>query len=697
MPNSNTVSRAVSRPACSARIPILPIRYAVVPKAVDAPYFRYADAGFALEQGFPALHQSAYTLRALRAGYVYVYMAGPCGEKLVIHEHDGAGRYKELRYNGLEQYHRRDRYISGASSGWVWADTYQDTAGEVWIGYSSHLWSNAMTARIMASAAVRRRHMQALDIPELIAGEPTNSRQAHVLPVSALRSWVEDFKPDALRMSLDWSSHPCPEIMPCGTLASMARHYPATQPRIPAVIALYDAEGISMDLGLSANAYQHAMRDPAAPDPSRHAFGGPPESQEKVPVCYRYDVERICKQSKDYHHKSIVAALLEKTLHTLYPANAPDVEYEASVRAANSDQSIGLARYEALTNEHYSESGSGIYDSFCFSHIWRYRLIEYNPRHRPSGAEGGSSKTYEFGAGHGLRQWDKFMSSNLFARLTGYPPILFGLASDIFKGLRQSNNGDDTAGGFTAISGITISIGSAAILEGTLAIIGPTIVIPFAGWGAVVIVALGATLLAAGLFLQAKATERLHSPLELWAARSVFGTRQNDGEERQDIKLDLFRKLPRFDSITEEIKKWYSTYYTPLKITNEQAKELQLPNFGSRIQNISRWAHPDWGTIVQTGIEYTASLGEMTIFLRGFVLGQSTWSSKTTLIEALTKSTSLLTWTPNCTLISTGLILNFKTNLPPGSSLSLTIEYHPRAGINEENIASATLTLSAHS
>jgi len=284
----------------------------------------------------------------------------------------------------------------------------------------------------------------------------------------------------------------------------------------------------------------------------------------------------------------------------------------------------------------------------------------------------------------------KLVTSKGYSRAVGYPAILLGLASDVLKAKRQGENGNEGAAVDTLASGLAISIGSALILEGSIAITAAAFLIPLT------IILLGASILTAGLLLQAKATEHLHSPLELWATRTVFGTLLNDGEERPDLRLDASLRLPRFLNLTEEVKNWYSIFYAPIKISKKQAQALGFGFFGSTMDNTTRWAHPDWGTIVQTGVEHSHNKAVITVLLRGFLLGLSTWKASASRRDHRSQTSVSVTVEPTTHLTPEGLILNFSTNLPHGDSLDLRVDYFPQQGIDENEKSTTTLSVSPH-
>ncbi|WP_258198695.1 hypothetical protein, partial [Pseudomonas monteilii] len=284
----------------------------------------------------------------------------------------------------------------------------------------------------------------------------------------------------------------------------------------------------------------------------------------------------------------------------------------------------------------------------------------------------------------------KHLGSNLFARASGYPAIILGLTSDLLKGYRQSQNGNAISGAYTAAAGFTSAAGATLMLEASLAIAGPTFLIPFAGWTAASLVLVGAIVLAGGLYLHAKAHERLHSPIELWASRSIFGTKENDGEIRAGIILNYQGFLPGFANINEELESWHAQVYAPVALTAEQAALLNLEGLTTRLSSESHWPTPDWATIIHSHVDEAMATIEFTVLLKNFIIGQSQWHGTLT-AKDLDNTSKTLRAEPTCHLNSTGLILHYKIDSARAKSATLTIEYQPNQGLSKNTHSSSSL------
>ncbi|MFJ4393182.1 hypothetical protein ACIP0A_26575, partial [Pseudomonas soli] len=276
----------------------------------------------------------------------------------------------------------------------------------------------------------------------------------------------------------------------------------------------------------------------------------------------------------------------------------------------------------------------------------------------------------------------KFLSSNLFARLAGYPAIASGFFSDAFKVHRQFDNGDFIAAGYTLAGGLSTAIGSVVVLEAGLAIAGPTVFVPFAGWAAAALVLAGAAIIAGGLYLHAKAHERVHSPIELWAARSIFGNRINDGEIRSEIILDHDKKLPPFPSLHAELKAWHDEHYGPKLLSAKQAQSLGVTNVDTQWNQKTHWAQPNWSAIKFKYEDTSGATAEFTILLPGFAIGASQWSGSSSSLRD-DGGMDVFPITPAAYIVGAGLILHFKLTLTHQNHVSLHLTYSANQGLTE--------------
>jgi len=232
-----------------------------------------------------------------------------------------------------------------------------------------------------------------------------------------------------------------------------------------------------------------------------------------------------------------------------------------------------------------------------------------------------------------------------------------------------------------------MAIGSAVTLEAGLAVAGATSFVPFAGcagWAAAALVLVGVAIMGGGLYLHAKAHEHLHSPIELWAARSIFGNRNNDGEIRTGIILDYQKKLPVFASLQTEVKAWHNEHYGPKLLSAEQALSLGVTHVDTRWHQNNHWSPPNWTAITHNEVVAPQPTVEFTVLLPGFVLGVSEWSGS---LNALRdgQERDVLPIAPTGHIVGAGLVLHFENTLANQSHVSLHLAYSANQGLDEDN------------
>lgn len=229
-----------------------------------------------------------------------------------------------------------------------------------------------------------------------------------------------------------------------------------------------------------------------------------------------------------------------------------------------------------------------------------------------------------------------------------------------------------------------MAIGSAVALEAGLAVAGATSVVPFAGWAAAALVLVGVAIIAAGLYLHAKAHEHLHSPIELWAARGIFGNRINDGEARPDITLDYEKKLPAFASLQTEVKAWHNEHYGPKLLSAEQALSLGITDVDTKWHLSNHWSLPNWTAITHNEVATPQLTVEFTVLLPGFRLGVSEWSGSLSSLRD-DQGMDVFPVAPTGHIVNAGLVLHFKNTLANQKHVSLHLGYSANQGLNEDN------------
>lgn len=234
---------------------IYPVRYAVAcPRgAAKAPAL---SGNFKIDSRAPQSVASAkYTLRALRAGYLYTYdeKRGLLRAYIVL-PNGMMGRFNpgalppppnmvKALANGCStqiDLPSLSRCVDVAHTPGV------DEATNLWIGWSNVTWTKSLVQKVLDDPTWRKQHMQCINVPSLLAGGVVNAGE-----FEASRPHIAHFAMDsqALKDAFDFSNTPTQEESKLRGLADgIAKAMAQTPNKKGFVVAVNDPVGITNDL-----------------------------------------------------------------------------------------------------------------------------------------------------------------------------------------------------------------------------------------------------------------------------------------------------------------------------------------------------------------------------------------------------------------------------------------------------------------
>lgn len=276
-------------------IPILPLRYAVIPKekskgrallgaGVQGGSSTYAAADLGKNYKKNVLKEHAYSLRTLRIGYVYVFLEATKAWEAYGVKPDGLLTQLKDPFKPAADALSAMKTVcyeadDNVPAAFINIKSIKDTP-IIWLAFSQFAWEQGVFSKYAADAKLRARRMTKLNLSEL----KTNPNQGDAFEIdeglNTLANWVEEYAHPSVgteryswrvpnldkvvtntlidanaKTTLDkaiWSAHPFPtRAIPLGKVAATVKAK-KSQYKMPVIaVALDDVPGMLQELNFS--------------------------------------------------------------------------------------------------------------------------------------------------------------------------------------------------------------------------------------------------------------------------------------------------------------------------------------------------------------------------------------------------------------------------------------------------------------